>query len=276
MTPNQLKSIPMKPFQVLRSLLLVFAFSGCSIHKPVASPGADSEIRLNATLVSPTDIRLEWADPTTGAAGHIVEYANNLKDNYVTLGFLPPDQTTFTHPNLMPGTTFYYRVRAFYGPASDPVEVRLPQELSDADYAARFAVAEDYSWATPKTNFTGVTVVKKTIRGADAAAKAGPEDTKATLIPATVSGFLLTWTDRASDEDGYLLEAEPNGGTAFRVCALLAPDVNSFGWALEPPARKASFRVRAFYYGKPSNVVWKTTGARSDLSPPPIQPSHNP
>jgi hypothetical protein len=44
------------------------------------------------------------------------------------------------------------------------------------------------------------------------------------------------------------------------VKAMLAPNINAFGYALIPPARKATVRVRAFYFGKSSNLEHKLTG----------------
>ena len=54
----------------------------------------------------------------------------------------------------------------------------------------------------------------------------------------------------------------------FRVCAYVEPDMNSFGWAFEPPAREGKFRLRAFRWGEPSNVVSATTGADEDSDSP--------
>jgi hypothetical protein len=243
------------------ALFLAVGVAGCAVSKSNAASGSDATIRLAATLISPTGIELKWRDSDANAAGHIVEYATDPNGQYIILSFLPPNQTTFTHSNLMPGTKFYYRIRAFYGPASVPIEISLPDELSETNYVARYAGETDYSWTIPETVATEIKVAKKPIRIAVAAAAAAPTDLRAKPMPATVSGFKFIWTDHASDEDGYLLELKPERSADFQVCALLASNINSLGYVFAPPARKASFRVRAFYYGTPSNVAQQTTGS---------------
>jgi len=241
-------------------LFLVAVLAGCPTWLHGAS-SPEGPIHLTATLVSPSDVALAWKDPAPNAAGHIVEFTTAGNPEYITLRFLPPGETKFTHARLAPTTTYYYRVRAIYGPASSPVTVTLPKELSDAEYAARFALPEDYSWAGPKTIPPKTKVAMHSIRDAQTAGQGAPTDLKASLVKTTVSAFNLTWTDHASDADGYVLETMPAGASDFTVCAIMDPHINSFGYAFNPPARSAQFRVRAFYYGKPSNVVEQKIGA---------------
>ena len=105
---------------------------------------------------------------------------------------------------------------------------------------------------------------KASIRDPRTSSHAVPAEFEGALAPITVSGFKLTWKDRARDEDGYLLEMKPEGDDAFTVSAMMAPNVNSFGYTLTPPVRRASVRVRAFYYGEPSNLETRATGAAPD------------
>ena len=176
--------------------------------------------------------------------------------------FLAPSQTRYKHPDLMPETTCYYRVRAYYGPASPEVEISLPKELSDTAYAKAFALPEKLPFGpAPKPCPTRRRLGKESVPQRHAtAAEAGPANFKITLMPVTVSGFKLTWTDRASDAEGTLVEVRPAGSSEFKVRAVVPPGVNSFGWAFAPPDRKATLRVRAYYYGEPSNLVHATTG----------------
>jgi hypothetical protein len=245
--------------------LILFALAGCSHPHAAKAPNTHQNqergIALSAALLSPIDVKLTWNDPGSNAAGYIVEYATDPKDEFTTLGFLPPDQHTFTHPRLMPETTWYYRVRAYYGPASNEVEVALPDRLSDKEYAARFKRPEDYNWATPRTiPDSGSNVAKLSLRNSESAAKAAPADLKGTLVPKTVSGFLLTWSDRSNDEEGYLVEMKSDRDQAFGVRAFVPPGTNSFGYAFEPPERRGTLRVRAFYYGPLSNMAQARTG----------------
>lgn len=245
-------------------LALVAGLSGCSRSAP---PAETDSIRLAANLVSPVDIALEWHDPATNVAGHVLEYTNDPeKEAYVPLGFFPPSYTTFTHPRLIPQTTFYYRIRPYYGPVSNSIDVSLPKELTDEAYAAAYALPEDYQWAPPATIPETSNVIKGSIRNATTRADAAPSNLKAELATNTVSGFKLTWTDHATDEQGFYLERRREGSSEFLVCALVEPNINSFGWAFEPPEKTGSFRIRAFYYGAPSNVVTLLTGKDPELS----------
>jgi hypothetical protein len=218
-------------------------------------------------MVSSVDIALEWHDPATHVAGHILEYTNHPeKEEYVPLGFFPPNRSRFAHSRLIPETKFYYRVRPYYGPVSNPVEVSLPTELTAEAYAAAYALPEDYQWASPATVPESSNVTKTSIRNMTTRADAAPSNLKAELATHTVSGFKLTWTDRSADEEGFFLERKREGSSEFLVCALVEPNINSFGWAFEPPEKTGSFRIRAYYYGEPSNVVMLLTGKDPELS----------
>jgi hypothetical protein len=237
--------------------VLLCGLAGCA--KPPDRVSGTGTIRLAATMVSPIDISVEWTDGAAGAAGYVLEYTSDPKEDYVPLGFFPPNHTRFAHSRLMPRTKFFYRVRPYYGAASNPVEVSLPAELTDEAFAAAFALPEDYEWAPPAILPEMGTVAKSSLRSAPA--NATPSDLRAQLMsPPTVSGIRLTWTDHADDEQGFLLETRPGNSAEFGVSAQVEPNVNSFGWMLEPPNRKGAFRIRAFYYGPPSNVVMKETG----------------
>jgi hypothetical protein len=244
------------------AMALTAMLAGCSRRDPAqtskASQSPPQTITLTAALLSPTDVKLTWSDPTPNAAGYIVEFATDPKGEFTTLGFLPPDQHEFTHPRLMPETTWYYRVRSYYGPASNEAPVALPDRLSDKDYAARFKRPEDFSWATPRTVPEAGNVARASLRGPEPA-KAAPADLKVVLIPKTVSGFLLTWSDRSTDEEGYLVEMKSDHDAAFGVRAVVGSGTNSFGYAFEPPERRGTLRVRAFYYGPASNIAQART-----------------
>jgi hypothetical protein len=220
---------------------------------------AESTIHLTATLTSPIDVKLDWTDTATDAAGYIAEYATDPKGPFIILHFFLPNETTYTHPRLMPETKFYYRVRPIYGPVSNVADFALADDLSDADYLKRYNGIEDYSWSAPKANPEPLYILKKPIRGEANAVAAAPTNFKAVLVPTTVSGIQLSWTNHSSDEEGFLLEKKNKDTSKFEVLAVVPPKMNAFGWGLQPPERKASFRLRAYYYGAASNIVTKTT-----------------
>lgn len=221
-------------------LLVLAALVGCS------TPG-DTAITLTATLVSPTDVVLEWTDRTTDAAGKVVEFATEPGGQYTILEFLPPDRKTYRHPDLIPTTRFHYRVRPYYGEATEPVGITLPPgDLTEEEQAA------DHEWATPKVLPGGPAATRSLKDGV------APGDLVATVMD--TNGIKFTWTDRATDEEGYLLEVKPEGSAEYGAAAVLDPDVNSAGLVTLPNEKKASYRVRAFRYGDPSNVVTQETG----------------
>ncbi|HEY1107831.1 MAG TPA: fibronectin type III domain-containing protein [Opitutaceae bacterium] len=223
--------------------------------------------QLSLRQTSPTDVVLTWQASAGKPGGHIVEYINQPTDEWVILGFVPAGKNTFTHPRLAPGTPYSYRVRPFHGAASAPIEVTVAEGLPDKAYADAYAQPEDYSWAPPATIARPGDAVRalKSLKQPASAAHAAPADFRAELAKGTVSGFKLTWLDRASDEEGFLLE-QITGPHDFVVCAVIEPNINAFGWALEPPARKATFRLRAYYYGAASNVVRVVTGGDDGAS----------
>jgi hypothetical protein len=240
--------------RALSTLVLVaVGLAGCSSAPTAEAPGTTSATRLTATLVSPIDVMLEWKGDEPGAAGRIVEYSPRSRGDYTVLQFVPLEQTTFKHPDLMPKTAFYYRVRPFYGPASAPVHVTLPPGPTDEKDET-----SDHTWADPRT-VPGPAVAKQPIRSAGASTAGAPTDLTATVMHA--NAVKLTWTDHASDEEGFLVEMKPLGSSDFRVLAVLDPDINSFGVITQPEEKTASLRVRAFYFGAASNVAHQVTGA---------------
>ncbi|MFD3488398.1 hypothetical protein, partial [Streptomyces sp. NPDC058665] len=182
--------------------------AGCS-SAPDGTEKPETAARLAATLDSPIDITLRWKDDEPGIAGRTVEFATEKAGPYTVLEFMPPGRTTYRHPDLMPQTPFYYRLRPYFGPASAPVEVSLPPgETSEEE------LNDNQEWMTPRTvKGPKVRTAPLSARGAGSAeanAAAAPTDFRPTVMHAT--GIKFTWTDRAADEDGQLLEVGAGGG----------------------------------------------------------------
>src|SRR5262249_44576661 len=131
---------------ILTLLLFVSGLAGCSAPPRKEATGPEPSIHLTATLISPIDIALDWKRTTTDAAGLIVEFATDPSGEYTIIEFLPPDQTRFLHPKLMPETAFYYRVRTYHGPASNPIEITLPDPPPGEDINK-----DNHAWAYPQT-----------------------------------------------------------------------------------------------------------------------------
>jgi hypothetical protein len=239
--------------------------AGEKVNSPSASvslPSAPaSPITLTATLATPVDIDLSWKNAAPAETQvYAVEWTTDPELGFTVLEYVGPDQTTFRHPRLMPETPQYYRLRPLHGQAPAPVRVTLPADLQEKDYVIRMESPEDFSWGVPFKEPATSPMRMFALRDPKTASRAIPTQLKADLMPITVSGFKVTWKDHASDEDGYLLEIKPEGKGAFEVVARLEPDVTSIGYALSPPDRSAEVRVRAYYFGVPSNTVHLVTG----------------
>ncbi|MET9225310.1 fibronectin type III domain-containing protein [Lentzea sp. NPDC003310] len=213
-------------------LLLFLAACGQEQQDPV----------LTSELTSPVDVTLHWR-PEAGSAGQVVEYANTRDGEYTILEFSPPARNSYRHPDLIPETEFYYRVRPYTGPASATVDVALPpgDEVPEI---------EGPDWTAPVKAGGG----KAPVTSPEAAAT----ELKAEVKHA--NGILFTWQDRAGDEDGYLVEVKPAGAADYRVAVQLDPDTTSYGVITLPDEKTATYRVRAFRFGAASNLTHQTTG----------------
>ncbi|MET0134809.1 MAG: fibronectin type III domain-containing protein [Kibdelosporangium sp.] len=225
--------------QLVAVSLVVLA--GCS-----AGPTGDAP-NLSARLTAPTNIDLAWHVTDPAAAGQVVEYATEQNGQYTVLGYLPPTQTTYTHAELIPQTPFYYRVRPFYGTASAEVELALPPgEFDDTK-------PDEEEWVKPRT-LPGAPAEKVAVRDV----KGAPAEFTVTMVHA--NGVKFAWSDRTSDEEGFMLEIKPAGAQQFAVSGVLDPDVNAFGMVTLPNEKKATYRVRPYRFGDPTNTAHQTTG----------------
>jgi hypothetical protein len=202
-------------------LLAVCLAAGCA-------PAAAQGIQLSSSLTG-DDVTLTWE----GHQGDVVvEFATEPDGQYTILGFLPRSQRTYVHPDLMPATTFYYRVRPVEGPVSG-VTTAVP--------ATDRVEGED--WLVPRT-----------VPDPRAAPKPGGKPANLRVESVTADGLRLTWTDNSTDEAGFLVERQ--AGKTFEVVFVVDPDINYAG--LIAPAAD-TYRVRAFHYGEMSNVVSEVT-----------------
>jgi len=217
--------------------------TGCSTPPPNETAFA-APSQLTATLAGPRDIDLKWKINASDAAGYFVEYQPEADEQFIIITALPPNATTYRHSHLLPRTRFVYRIVPFFGPASNIAEIK-----TEKAEALRHPNASE----KPETK------IKKSVRDTKTFAAAAPTDLQATFIPP--SGVTLTWEDHASDADGYLVEIKPEWSHDFKVSAFLPPGTTTLTSYGLPPGTKFTFRVRAFFYGQPSNLAEQTTGS---------------
>jgi hypothetical protein len=220
-----------------RSLLGALALVGCA-RSPFAAPG-----QLNARLDG-DDVTLTWTSHGRAPGGTWVEMATPGSD-FVKLGVAWPDAPRFRHEDVAPATTFVYRLRPFFGQPSPIVAVSgaagTGPELAEGPFEA------------PRG--TGSASLRASLP------RAAPAEVSGRWTPP--DAVELRWTDRAGDEDGYLVEVAAADGP-FQVCALLPADSTSFRKVDLAAGTTWRFRVRAFFYGAPGASLSVTT--RPELS----------
>ncbi|HEY3708717.1 MAG TPA: fibronectin type III domain-containing protein [Amycolatopsis sp.] len=244
--------------------------AGCSSPAPAVTPPTTQPPALTATLTSPTDIVLRWPAAGPGIAGHLLEYANTPDGPWTALQFLPPDQTSYTHPDLIPETPFYYRLRPFSGPVSAAVKVgpaaatpsrpatpgrpAVPGQstASGQPPTPNRPAATDQPSAPSRPSTPGAPTPAPT-PGDDA-----PTDLRAT--PGDDTSMVFTWTDHSAGEAGFLLELRKPGATGFAPVEVADPNTTTCALSLLPGEQGSDFRVRALAYGPLSPVVHRTTG----------------
>src|SRR5262249_26171059 len=141
---------------------------------------------LNAIALSSTQINLEWTDGSFDEEGFQVERSlDGLV--FTPLGSVASNITAYASTNLTPGTTYYYRVRAYRGSAG--------------------------SYFTATANATTLPVVTPPPPPSPPTA---PSTLRATAV--ATSQINLTWPDNSGDEDGFAIERSLDG-TSFSALA---------------------------------------------------------
>jgi hypothetical protein len=217
---------------------LLLAVAGCT------STPAPTDQSLTATLVGGDNVNLSWHQASPAPAGEVVEYSNSGTGQFTPLDFAPPSQTTYAHDELIPDTAFYYKVVPYSGPTSNTVTVDLPPGAGTDDAG---------SWATPAT------APGPAPHASVHTAAGAPTGLTATIEAA--NGIKLAWTDNDTDAAGYFVEVQPRGSKDFQVVQVLDPKINTCGIITSPGEKHVTIRVRAVYYGNPSNTVMQHTAA---------------
>jgi hypothetical protein len=223
--------------RILIPLSLLLALAGCA--------STPDDAGLTATLVNGDNVNLSWRTPAPTPAGDVVEYSNTANGDYTPLDFLPPAQTGYAHDKLIPNTAFYYRVVPYFGPTTNAVTVDLPPGAYDDN------AANADPWANPAA-LPGSTPHASVHTQAGA-----PTNLKATIEDA--NGIKLAWTDNDTDAAAYFVEIKPANSSAFQVIQVLAPHIDTCGIITLPDEKHATIRIRAVYYGTPSNTAMQHT-----------------
>jgi hypothetical protein len=207
---------------------------------------------LKATLADPSNIDIRWKNNATAPGGAFLEFNMNPGEEYTLLEALMPSTTQVRHPDVAPETRFGYRIRPFFGQPSAPVEIMTRHAAANAKLPVQ---AEGPVPDEPAGKADSLP--KKSLKSPATIAEAAPADV--TVALASPTAVDIRWKDRASDEEGYLVELTDDPQHEFRVVALMPPDSTSFRKVNLPPDTRCYFRARAYFSGPVSNVATVTT-----------------
>lgn len=224
-------------FRLLAPAALLLTLTGCASTPPPSNQA------LTATLVGGDNVNLSWHNTSPAPAGEVVEYSDTATGQFTPLDFVPPTQTTYAHEKLIPDTAFYYKVVPYFGPVSNTITVDLPPGAGTDDAGA---------WASPAT------LPGPTPHASVHTAAGAPANLKATIM--APNAIKLTWTDNDTDATGYFVELQPQGSKDFQVLQVLDPKINACGIITLPGEKHLTIRIRAAYYGTPTNTAMQRTG----------------
>ncbi|HXF11422.1 MAG TPA: fibronectin type III domain-containing protein [Desulfuromonadaceae bacterium] len=221
------------------------AYKSADENTPFAPPTALTGVATNGNVV------LHWQNHATAEGGVWIEYTTPGTEDYIKVDAFGSDsgETSFVHPNVATGTQFIYRLQPFFGRTTKPAGITTGTVLSTNE-PVLMAGPIDPTNAPP-------TGPQYSLRSIATFTNAMPTELTTTLSsPTSVD---VRWKDNASDEDGYLLEISAHADEAFVPCALLPASTTSFRKTELPSQTQCYFRVRAFFYTKPTDTVSATT-----------------
>ncbi|MHC1742078.1 MAG: fibronectin type III domain-containing protein [Syntrophobacteraceae bacterium] len=190
-----------------------FGLSGWTVP-PVAATTTGpppAPTNLTATVVNAFQVDLSWTDNTINELSFQIERATNAAFTGTIARFaVGANSTTYSDTTAQPATTYYFRVRAH-------------------------ANLQDSNWST---------TASVTTPQAPPAAPSGLTATASPLSdqPPTVT---LTWTDNATNEQGFAIE-RANGTGVFVEIARVGANVTTFLNTTVQPKTTYTYRVRAF------------------------------
>lgn len=205
-----------------------------NVTADTTTPAALAPSALVGTTLSESQIRLDWADNTTGETGFKVEQCLGAGCvDFLEVGSVGADIRTFTNALLTPGTTYAFRVRA-YNTAS-------------------------CSWSTAYSNVV------------ETATAAPPPPDNVTATGANTTEALVAWRDNTGSETAFTLERCTGVGCDFTTVVTLAAAANATN-TRDTSACTATpyrYRVRA---EKSTVPTWTTTwGGPADVVTPAAQ-----
>jgi titin len=210
---------------------------------------------FGAMLLSAWQVALVWTDVSNNEIGFTIERSTALS-SYNQIAVVGANVCAFTDNGLMPGTTYFYRVRA-NGSAGN-------SEYSNETSATTGGTLPQNSGASGGGNSSTSAPAAPAVT-----LPANPQGLTATLSSASQAA--LAWTDASGTETGFTIERSI-GDNGFAELAIVEANVSSYTDSALSPGTTYSYRVRANSaagYSGYSNEASVTV----DAPPPPPGPS---
>jgi hypothetical protein len=190
---------------------------------------------LSAATVSPSQINLAWTDHATNEDGFQVERSQD-NVNFARVATVGPNINAYSDINLQPGTTYYYRVRAFI-----------------ADQGS------GYTNTASATTTLGAPVAPSNL----------------TAAAASNSQINLSWIDNSSNESGFLVERCVGAScTNFAEIAETGANAITYGDTGLAANTTYRYRVRAFNDSADSGYTNETQATTTVSATTPAAPTN--
>jgi titin len=172
---------------------------------PVAASPPAAPTGAVATALSPWTLRVSWIDNSTDEESFHLERAASAEGPFEVMGGAPADVTQVDDPQLSPGSTFYYRVRAW----------------NTAGYSSYSNVAT----ATTRTVPNAPAMLQVTVQS-----------------PASLH---LSWIDTSLDETGFRVERASGAYGPFTPLETLPAGATGWDDTGLPPSTTFWYRIVA-------------------------------
>ena len=194
----------------------------CNLNVPVPPPDAPSN--LNATAVSDVRIDLSWQDNASDEDGFKIERKTGLSGTWSQIATVGANTTGYQNTGLSPGTTYYYRVRAYNSGGNS--------SYSNTDNAKTHSI--------PNV----------------------PGSLSAWAV--SMSRIDIAWSDNSGNEDGFKIERKQGSAGSWSQIASVGANVESYNSIGLSSGTKYYYRVRAYNSignSDYSNTAGATTGS---------------
>ncbi|HXO84923.1 MAG TPA: fibronectin type III domain-containing protein, partial [Gemmatimonadales bacterium] len=208
-------------------------FSNIADATTLPTPAPNAPSALIATVVSGVRIDLDWTDNATDEQGFRVERApdvGGVPGDYVQIAQVGVNVRSYNNTGLENGTRYWYRVYAF--------------------------------------NAVGPSGFSNEVNALTQSPPAVPSG----LIATTFSGVRidLTWTDNATDEQGFRIERAPDAGGVpgayVQIASVATPNLTTYSSTGLANGTRYWYRVRS--YNAVGNSAYSTEADATTLSPP--------